>query len=87
MDPSTLTQWADIASILSGLGVTGILGVGLVLFYKGKLMSRIGVDEIKDHADAQTTLLAKELGDTIVRGMEDSTRNAIITAVKEINNR
>ncbi len=85
MDPSLLMQWSDIANIVGGLTVTSLLAVGLVLFYKGKLMSRVVVDEIKSHAEDQTKLLAAEMSKGIVDGMGDSVEKSIVAAVKQLN--
>ena len=85
MDPSALTQWATIAEIVGGLTVSTLLAIGLILFYRGKLMSRIIVDEIKGHAEDQTKLLAAEMSKGIVDGMGDSIEKSIVAAVKQLN--
>ena len=81
----------DILKILGDISVVSILGIGLWAFVKGKVVPRVTVDEMKEHASTQTELLATKLADRILEGTEKAievgTRRGVIAAIKEINGR
>ena len=85
MDSIDTMTLADIVQIISGLGVTGVLIVGIWLMIKGKILPRAYVDEMKLHAETQTKLLGQEIGKTIVEGTENAVKEGVVAAVKELN--
>ncbi len=80
---------ADIVQIISGLGATGVLTVGIWLIIKGKLLPREYVDEMKAHTEAQTKLFAKEicegLADSTEKSIEIGVQKGVVAAVKQLN--
>ena len=88
MEIDTMTI-ADIVQIISGLGVTGVLIVGIWLIIKGKLLPREYVDEMKAHAETQTKLLVTELNAGFIEGVEKAAeagaKEGVIAALEHIN--
>ena len=86
IDTMTLAQ---VAQIISGLGVTGVLILIVFALYKGGVVPRAHVDEMMKHSETQTKLLATEIGATIVEGteraVESGVTKGVIAAVKELN--
>jgi hypothetical protein len=82
-------ELADILKAASDLGTTGILVVGIVAFFKGKILPRSVVDEIKEHGEAQTKLLAQELqkgfADAVKEAAEAGAKEGAIAALAHIN--
>ena len=90
----------DIVEIASQLTVTGLLLVIVVAFFRGAVVPKTQVDdmrerdrervqEIKEHAETQTTLLAMKMADSINQGTEKAvatgTEKGIVAAVKFLN--
>ena len=80
---------ADIVQIISGLGVTGVLIVGIWMFIKGKILPRDVVDEILRHSDSQTKLLAEELRRGFVQSVEKAAeagaKEGVIAGLEHVN--
>ncbi len=81
--------FADIAQILKDLGLTGGLIVGIWLLIKGKLVPKQTVDEMKEHASAQTRLLAQEITKDFLVGTKEAIKEGVkegtIAAVEHLN--
>ena len=90
----------NIVEIASGLTVTGLLVVIVVAFFRGMVVPKSQVDEmrerdkervqeIKEHAETQTTLLAMKMADSINQGTEKAvamgTEKGIVAAVEFLN--
>ncbi len=79
----------DIAEIVSDLGTTGLLIVGIVAFFKGKILPRSVVDEIKEHSEAQTKLLAEELRkgfvESVEKAAEAGAKEGVIAGIEHVN--
>ena len=86
VDTMTLAQ---IAEILKDLGLTGGLIVGIWLLIKGKIVPKQSVDEMKEHAETQTKLLAQEITKEFVKGVKEAAeagaKEGAIAALEHIN--
>jgi hypothetical protein len=80
---------AEIAQIVKDLGLTGGLIVGIWLLIKGKLVPRQTVDEMREHANAQTKLLAQEITKEFSEGLQVAVKEGVkegtIAAVEHLN--
>lgn len=84
MDIETMTL-LDIAQILKDLGLTGGLIVGIILLIKGKIVPKQTVDDMKEHAETQTKLLAKEITKDFLVGTKEAVKEGVIAAVEHLN--
>ena len=82
-------ELSELVQLVSGLGATGVLVVGLYLGFTGKVIPKTVVDDMKKHAETQTELLATKLAKEINTGTEKAIEagvaKGVVAAIDHIN--
>ena len=82
MPDETLTT---ISEVVKDGGIITVLLAGIWAFIKGQIVPRGYVDEMKEHTETQTKLLATELVKELNEGQEKAIERAIVAAINHIN--
>ena len=82
-------ELAELVDLISNLGMTGVLIAALYLGFKGEIVPRPVIEEMKKHTETQTKLLAttlsKEISDGTEKAIEAGVAKGVVAAIDHIN--